>query len=106
MFSPFSSTTQDVGLKLQQLPHEGQVGGDDLTPLLYKVKGLVQFDTLSVHQVGQTDGSRAGDTCLTVYQHPASALLHRVCKSRQDGGEKKEISRVSGCAALSPRREL
>lgn len=96
-FPRFSSTTEDVGLKLQQLAHEGQVGGDDLTPLLYKVKGLIQFDTLRVHQVSQTDGGRAGDTCLTVYQHPASALLHRVCKRKRDGG-RGAISRISGCS--------
>lgn len=80
-----SSTAEDIGLELQQLPHEGQVGGNDMTPLLYEVKGLIQFDTLCMHQVSQTDGGRAGNTCLTVDQHPTSALLHRVCNRRQDG---------------------
>lgn len=36
-----SSLTQNVGLKLQQLPHEGQVGGDDATALFHKVEGLI-----------------------------------------------------------------
>lgn len=101
----FLSTTEDVGLKLQQLAHEGQVGGDDLTSLLYEVKGLVQFDALRVHQVSQADGGRAGDTCLTVYQHSASALLHRVCKRRQDGARDQQSKRGS-ISALSPRREI
>lgn len=67
---------EHVSLKLQQLSHEGQVGGDDLTPLLHKVKGLIQLDTLRVHEVGQTYGGRAGDTCLAMHQHPTTTLLH------------------------------
>lgn len=71
-----SSLTENIGLKLQQLSHEGQVGGDDVTPLLHKVKGLIQPDTPRVHEVGQTDGGRAGDTCLAMHQHPTTTLLH------------------------------
>lgn len=50
-----SSLAENVSLKLQQLSHEGQVGGDDLTPLLHKVERLLQPDTLGMHEVGQTD---------------------------------------------------
>lgn len=50
------SLTQNISLKLQQLSHESQVWRDDVTPLLDEVERLVQPDTLSVHEVGQTDG--------------------------------------------------
>lgn len=72
------SLTQNISLKLQQLSHESQVWRDDVTPLLDEVERLIQPDTLSVHEVGQTDGGWAGYTCLTVHQHPSTALLHRV----------------------------
>uniref|UniRef100_G3NR29 Uncharacterized protein n=1 Tax=Gasterosteus aculeatus TaxID=69293 RepID=G3NR29_GASAC len=73
-----SPPAEDVGLELQQLPHEAQVGGDDLPPALHKVEGLVQLDALRVHEVGQADGGGAGDTCLAMHQHATTALLHRV----------------------------
>lgn len=41
LLPPPSSLAEHVSLKLQQLSHEGQVRGDDLTPLLYKIKGFV-----------------------------------------------------------------
>lgn len=74
--SVLSSLTEHICLKLQQLTHEGQVWRNDLTSLLHKVKGLIQPDALRVHEVGQTDGGRARDTCLAVHQHPTTALLH------------------------------
>lgn len=77
--SGLSSLTEHVSLKLQQLPHESQVRGDDVTPLLHKVEGLIQFDALRVHEVGQADGRWAGDTGLTMYQYPTTTLFHRVC---------------------------
>lgn len=94
-----SSLAEDIGLKLQQLSHEGQVGGDDVTALLHEVEGLVQADALRVHEVGQTDGGGAGDTCLAVHQHPATALLHRVCG--RDG--KDEMERGRETSAYAPR---
>lgn len=71
-----SPLTENVSLKLQQLSHEGQVRGDDVTPLLHKVKGLIQLDALCVYEVSQTDGGRARDTCLAMHQHPTTTLLH------------------------------
>lgn len=79
-----SSPAQHVCLELQQLAHEGQVGRDDLAPLLHKVKGFVQPDASGVHEVGQADGSGAGDACLAVHQHSAAALFHRVCGGRSE----------------------
>lgn len=32
---------QDLGLELEELPHEAEVGGDDAAALLDKLKGLV-----------------------------------------------------------------
>lgn len=52
----FDSVTQHLGLKLQQLPHETEVGGDDSPTLLNKVKGLVQPHSVALNQVCQTDG--------------------------------------------------
>lgn len=34
---------QDLRLKLQQLAHEAEVGGDDASPLLHELKGLIQL---------------------------------------------------------------
>lgn len=36
-----ASVTQHLSLKLQQLPHETEVGGDDSPALFNKVKGLI-----------------------------------------------------------------
>lgn len=49
---------ENVNLILQQLPHKGQVGGDDVAPLLHKVESLIQTETLRMHEVGQADGGR------------------------------------------------
>lgn len=84
-----SSLTEHVSLELQQLSHEGEVGGDDLTSLLHEVKGLVQLDALRVHEVGQTDGCRAGDTCLAMHQYPTTTLFHRVCRRTRRGEEER-----------------
>lgn len=48
--------SQDLGLELQQLPHEAEVGGDDASPLLDKLKGFVQFDPVGPHEVSEADG--------------------------------------------------
>lgn len=47
---------QHLGLELQQLAHEAEVGGDDTPPLLHKLKGLVQLHSVSPHEVSKTDG--------------------------------------------------
>lgn len=47
---------QDLRLKLQQLAHEAEVGGDDASPLLHKLKGLIQLDSISPHEVSEADG--------------------------------------------------
>lgn len=73
------SVTQNVGLKLQQLSHEGQVRRDDLASLLHEVESLVQSDAAGVDEVGQTDSGRARDASLAVHQHTTTTLLHRVC---------------------------
>lgn len=80
-----SALTQHVRLKLQQLSQESQVRGNDLTPLLHKVEGLIQTNSPGVHEVGQADGGRARDARLAVHQHTAPALLHSICGWAQKG---------------------
>lgn len=67
---------QDLGLKLQQLPHEAEVGGDDAATLLDELKGLVQLHAVGAHEVGQADGGRAGDASLTVNKNTAPFIPH------------------------------
>ena len=43
---------KDLRLELQELTHEAEVGGDDASPLLDKLKGLVQLDPVGAHEVG------------------------------------------------------
>lgn len=57
--SPPASMTQHLSLKLQQLPHETEVGRDDTPTLLNKVEGLVQPHAAALYEVCQADGSRA-----------------------------------------------
>lgn len=54
----FSRTVrgQNLGLKLQQLAHEAEIGRDDTPPLLHKFKGLVQLHSVSPHEVSKADG--------------------------------------------------
>lgn len=40
---------QDLGLELEELPHEAEVGGDDAAALLDKLKGLVQLHAVGPH---------------------------------------------------------
>lgn len=75
---------QDLGLKLEELPHEAEVGRDDAAALLDELEGLVELHTVGPHEVGQTNGGRAGDACLTVHKDTASFIPHRVW------GEEKE----------------
>ena len=67
---------QDLGLELQELPHEAEVGGDDAAALLDKLEGLVQLHAVGAHEVGETNGGRAGDACLTVNEDTASFIPH------------------------------
>lgn len=69
---------QDLGLKLQQLAHEAEVGGDDASPLLHEFKGLVQLDSISPHEVSEADGGRAGNARLAVDEYPSSGILDGV----------------------------
>lgn len=69
---------EELGLELQQLAHEAEVGGDDAAAAAHKLEGLVQTHPLSLHQVGQADGGRAGDACLTVDQHPPAGVPYGI----------------------------
>lgn len=70
-------------LKLQELAHEAEVGGDDAPALLDKIKGLLQPHPAALDQVGKADCGRAGDASLTVHQHPPTAILHRICRRQR-----------------------
>ncbi|TNN62152.1 hypothetical protein EYF80_027642 [Liparis tanakae] len=48
---------EDLGLELQQLTHETEVGRDDCPALLDDVEGLIQPELLRPHDVGHADGS-------------------------------------------------
>lgn len=50
---------QDLGLILQQLAHEAEVGRDDGPALLDDVEGLVQLQPLGPHDVSHADGRGA-----------------------------------------------
>lgn len=76
---------QDLGLKLQQLAHEAEVGGDDAPPLLHKLKGLVQLDSVSPHEVSEADGGRSGNARLAVDKHPSAGILDGVWKTKGSG---------------------
>lgn len=77
---------QDLGLKLEELTHEAEVGGDDAAALLDKLKGLVQLHAVGPHEVGKAYGGGAGDACLTVHKHTASFIPHRVWGRREEKG--------------------
>lgn len=57
---------QDLRLKLQELPHEAEVGGDDAPPLLDELEGLLQLQQLLLHQVREADGGGTRDASLAV----------------------------------------
>ena len=69
---------EELGLELQQLAHEAEVGGDDAAAAAHELEGFVQTHALPLHQVGQADGGRAGDARLTVDQHSPTGVPHRV----------------------------
>lgn len=67
---------QDLGLKLEELTHEAEVGGDDAAALLDELKRLVELHSVCPHKVGKANGGGAGDACLTVHKHTASFIPH------------------------------
>lgn len=67
---------QDLGLKLEELSHEAEVGRDDAATLLDELKGFVQLHAVGPHEVGKTNGGGAGDACLTVHKDTASFIPH------------------------------
>lgn len=69
---------QDLGLELEELAHEAEVGRDDAAALLDKLEGLVQLDAVGPHEVGEANGGGAGDAGLTVDEHAASFIPHRI----------------------------
>lgn len=73
---------EELRLELQQLAHEAEVGGDDAAAPPYKLERFVQTYPLSLHQVGQADGGRAGDACLTVHQHSPTGVPYWIWEDR------------------------
>ena len=74
---------QDLGLELQQLAHEAEVGRDEGPTALDDVEGLVQLQPLGPHDVGHADGGRAGDARLTVNQDLSARLLHAIWNNKR-----------------------
>lgn len=70
---------QHLGLELQELPHEAEVGRDDAAALLDKLEGFVQLDAVGAHEVGETNGGGARDSSLTVHKDTSAFVSHRVC---------------------------
>lgn len=79
---------QDLGLKLEELTHEAEVGGDDAAAPAHKLKGLVQTHALPLHQVGQANGGGAGDARLTVDQHSPTGVSYWIWEDDR-GGERE-----------------
>lgn len=71
---------EHLGLKLQKLSHEAEVGRDDASALLHELKGLLQLHPVGAHQVCQADGGRARDASLTVNKDTPSFISYRVNK--------------------------
>ena len=69
-----------VRLELDELLHEVEVGRDDGAARLEEVVGLLESEPLVVHEVGEADGGRPTHPRLTVHQHFAVTLTHRLCK--------------------------
>lgn len=69
---------QDLGLELEQLAHEAEVGRDDAAALLDELEGLVELYAVGAHEVGQADGGGARDARLAVHEHAASFVFHGV----------------------------
>lgn len=73
-----SGRGQDLGLELEELTHEAEVGGDDAAPLLDELEGLVQLHAVGAHEVREADGGGARDSRLAVHEHTAPFVFHRV----------------------------
>ena len=78
-----SGRGQDLGLELEELTHEAEVGGNDAAPLLDKLKRLVQLHAVRAHEVCEANGGGAGDASLTVHEHTTSFISHRVWRGKK-----------------------
>lgn len=85
---------QHLGLELQELAHEAEVGRDDAAPLLDELEGLLESDAVGAHQVRQADGGGARDPRLAVDEHTAAFITHRIC------GKQRRVS-VKRCPTPS-----
>lgn len=70
---------EHLGLELQELPHEAEVGRDDAAPLFDELKGLFEFDAVGSHQISQTDGGGTRDPRLAVNEDASTFIPYRVC---------------------------
>ncbi|KAM9540282.1 uncharacterized protein ACWYII_038389 [Salvelinus alpinus] len=60
---------QHLGLELQQLTHEAEIGGDDTAALLDELKGFVQPNTLLLHQVANRISACLADISVWMTDH-------------------------------------
>lgn len=73
----------EVLLKLQQLAHEVEVGGDDGSPGLDKLVGVRHCHPGVLHQVGDHDGGWTRYTRLAVDQEAHTCLMCFLCREEQ-----------------------
>lgn len=86
---------QDLGLELEELTHEAEVGGDDAAALLDELKGLVQLHAVGAHEVGEADGGRAGDAGLTMHEHTTPVVSHRIWLERKTKKNRERKIRIT-----------
>lgn len=73
----------EVLLKLQQLTHEVEVGGDNGSPGFDELVGVCHGHPCVLHQVGDHDGSRTRHPRLAVNQKANASLMCFLCREKQ-----------------------
>lgn len=72
----------EVLLKLQQLTHEVEVGGDDGPPGFDELVGVRHGHPGVLHQVGDHDGGWTRHACLAVDQKAHTSLMCFLCRDK------------------------
>lgn len=80
---PWCYPVVEVLLKLQELAHEVEVGGDDGPPGLDELVGIRHGHPGVLHQVGDDDGGGTRHTRLAVDQEAHTCLMCFLCKQEQ-----------------------
>lgn len=103
---PWRYSVVEVLLKLQQLAHEVEVGGDDWPPSLDKLVGIRHCHPGVLHQVGDHNGGWTRYTRLAVNQEAHTCLMCFLYKEEQWDKESANVRLGRSLLKITPKLQI